>query len=147
MKRILMASAVPLLAVLSFAPAASARGRIFVGVGTGFYAPGYYGWYGPAWYGPAWYGPGWYGPYARPYYYGRYSRENTGNVKISTHVKGGSIFVDGGYAGVTGKLKKFPLRPGSHTIELRDHTGHTFYHERVEVIRGRTVEIKPEHQS
>lgn len=144
MKRILMASAVALLTVLSFAPAASARGRFFVGGGYGFYGPPFYNsWYAPAWYGPAWYGPHWYGHDSRPYY----GRENSGNVKIVTHVKGGSIFVDGSYAGVTGKLKKFPLRPGPHTIELRDHTGRTFYHERVEVIRGRTLEIKAEHKS
>ncbi|HEV2352481.1 MAG TPA: PEGA domain-containing protein [Terriglobia bacterium] len=136
MKRILMASAIALLAVLSFAPVASARGRVFIGGGYGFYGPRFYG----GWYGPAWYGPGWYG-YGGPYYYGAY--RNTGNVKIETHVKGDSIFVDGGYAGRTGKLKKFPLRPGTHTIELRDRSGHTYYQERVEVIRGRTIEVRP----
>lgn len=135
MKRILMASAVPLLAVLSFAPVAPARARIFIGGGYGFYGPRYYGWYGPGWYGP-------YGPY-----YGPYAYSNTGQVKIETHAKGDSIFVDGGYAGVTGKLKKFPLRPGTHNIELRDRDGRTYYQERVEVIRGRTVEIRPEYRS
>lgn len=137
MKRILLASAVALLTALSFAPTASARGRFFIGGGYGFYGPPAYGWYGPAWYGPRIYGP--YG--AR--YYGPYSRENTGKVKIVTHVKGDLIFVDGGYAGVTGKLKKFQLRPGQHTIELRDPSGRSYYQERVTVIRGRTVEIEP----
>jgi hypothetical protein len=137
MKRILMASTVALLAVLSFAPVASARGRVFIGGGYGFYSPGYYGWYGPAWYGPGWYGP--YGGTYRGYYY----RANTGNVKIEARVKGDSIFVDGGYAGETGHLKKFPLRPGPHTIELRDRNGRSYYQERVEVIRGRTVKIRP----
>jgi hypothetical protein len=137
MKRILMASAVALLAVLSFTPAASARVRVFVGGGYGFYGPRYYGWYGPGWYGP-------YGPYP---YYGPYAYSNTGNVKIEARVKGDSIFVDGGYAGITGKLKKFPLRPGIHTIELRDRDGRTYYQERVEVIRGRTIEIRPEYRS
>lgn len=135
MKRILMASAVALLAVLSFAPVASARVRVFVGGGYGYYGPRYYGWYGPGWYGA-------YGPY-----YGPYAYRNTGGVKIETHVKGDSIFVDGGYAGVTGKLKKFPLRPGTHNIELRDRDGRTYYQERVEVIRGRTTEIRPEYRS
>ena len=137
MKRILMASAVALLAVLSFAPAAPARVRVFVGGGYGFYGPRYYGWYGPGWYGP-------YGPYP---YYGPYAYSNTGDVKIETHVKGDSIYVDGGYAGITGKLKKFPLRPGTHNIELRDRDGRTYYQERVEVIRGRTTEIRPEYRS
>jgi PEGA domain-containing protein len=140
MKRILMASAVALLAVLSFAPVASARGRIFIGGGYGFYGPRYYGWYGPGWVYPGWYGP--YGPYYAPSVY-----SNTGEVKIKTQTKGDSIFVDGGYAGITGKLKKFPLRPGTHNIELRDRDGRTYYQERVEVIRGRTTEIRPEYRS
>ncbi|HLY61372.1 MAG TPA: hypothetical protein VKV95_11535 [Terriglobia bacterium] len=130
MKRILMASAVALLAVLSFAPVASARVRVFVGGGYGFYGPGYYGW-----------GPGWYGPYGP--YYGPNAYSNTGQVKIEAQAKGDSIFVDGGFAGITGKLKKFPLRPGTHNIELRDRDGRTYYQERVEVIRGRTTDIRP----
>ena len=136
MKRIVMASAVALLALLSFAPVASARVRVFVGGGYGYYyGPRYYGWYGPGWYGP-------YGPY-----YGPYAYSNTGDVKIETHVKGDSIYVDGGYAGITGKLKKFPLRPGTHNIEIRDRDGRAYYQERVEVIRGRTTEIRPEVRS
>lgn len=147
MKRIGMASSVALLAVLSLAPSASARGRFFFGGGYGFYGPGFYGpgfydWDGPAWYGPAWYDSGWYGPRERTHD-GFYSRANSGNVKIITRAKSDSVFVDGWYAGTTGTLKKFPLRPGKHTIELRDQTGHSYYHERVEVIRGRTVDIKP----
>ena len=133
MKRFLKASAIALLAVLTFVPVASARGRVVVVGGFG---------YGPGFYGPAW--GGWYGPY-RGYPYGYYPAYNSGNVKIVTHVKGNSVFVDGGFAGVTGKLKKFPLRPGTHNIELRDRDGRTFYQERVEVIRGRTLEIHPDY--
>jgi len=40
-------------------------------------------------------------------------------VKPNTHVKGDSIYVDGGYAGETTKLKN-DLRPGNHDIEVRD---------------------------
>jgi len=65
-----------------------------------------------------------------------------GDVKIETHLKGGSIYVDGGYAGQTNKLKKFPLRPGNHDIEVKDAGGNTIYHERVQVLVGKTAEIK-----
>jgi hypothetical protein len=63
-----------------------------------------------------------------------------GEVKIETAVKGESIYVDGGYAGMTGKLKKFALRPGNHLIEVRDASGRDVF-ENVRVLDGRTVEI------
>ena len=130
MSRIWKATLVALFALVIAAPAASARGRVLIGYG-GFYGPA---WYGPGWYGPAW-GPGYYGPY-----------ERTGNVKIVTETKGNSVYVDGGFAGVTGKLKKFPLRPGTHTIEFRDAHGHSFYQERIQVILGKTIEIRPDYR-
>ena len=83
-------------------------------------------WYDPFW-GPA------YVPYAPAAY--------TGDVKIVTKRKGASIYVDDGFAGVTGKLKKFPLSPGNHDIALRDSDNRTFYHKRIHVIAGKTVEI------
>ena len=91
----------------------------------------YYGW-GPGWYG--WYGP-WYGPaYVVP------SRP-TGEIKLVTHMKEASVYVDGGYAGVAGKLKHFDLLPGNHNIELRDTAGQTLFHQQVQVIRDKTTEV------
>jgi hypothetical protein len=58
-------------------------------------------------------------------------------------MKDASVFVDGGYAGTVGKLKTFQLRPGSYNIELRDHDGHSFYQERIEVIAGKTLKLVP----
>ena len=49
--------------------------------------------------------------------------------------------MDGAYAGTVGELKTFRLRPGDHNIELRDHDGHSFYQERVDVIAGKTLKI------
>ena len=77
-----------------------------------------------------WYGPG--------YYYG----PTVGEVQISTKQKGDQIFVDGGFAGLTGDLKKFPLRPGTHDIELRTAKGKTFYQERITVIAGKKIKIQ-----
>ena len=132
MTRFWKASAIALLALLTMAPAASARGRVVIVGGYGFYG-------GPAWYGRGWYGPGWYDPYWGPYY----AYPNTGNVKIVTHVKGEPVYVDGGYVGVTGKTKKIALRPGTHNIEVRDTDGRSRYQERVYVVAGRTVDIYP----
>jgi hypothetical protein len=109
------------------------RAPVFV---TPYYGYGYA--YGPAWYGPYYpsYYPYWGGAYLVPHY-------NSGEVKIVTKMKDEPIYVDGGYAGVTGKLKHFNLSPGNHEIELRDPSGRTIFQQRVQVILGRTTEIHP----
>jgi hypothetical protein len=136
MKRFWKSAAIAVFAVALMAPVASARGRGGVVV-----VPSYSFYYGPAFY-PRWWGPGWgYYPYGPGYYRG----PDEGKVKIETKAKGDAIYVDGGYAGVTGKLKKFPLRPGTHTIELRDARGHTYYQERIHVIAGKTLKIHPDY--
>ena len=127
MTRFWKLSAIALLSLLTFAPVASAQARGVVVVRP-YYFRTYYGPYWGGWYGP-WWGPG--------YYY----NPNIGEVKIETKAKGNAIYVDGGYAGVTGKLKKFPLERGTHTIELRDSDRRTIYQERVNVIAGKTVKI------
>ena len=62
--------------------------------------------------------------------------------KVVTKFKDASVFVDGGYAGVAEKLKHFDLSPGNHDIELRDPSGRTIFQERVQVILGKTTEIR-----
>jgi PEGA domain len=123
------------LLALTVVPAASAAGVRFV-------VRPYYG-FGPH-YAYGWYGPRWYYPYYPGYYPGVYvpAAPPTGDVKIDTHMKGGSIYVDGGFAGETSKLKKFSLRPGNHDIEVRDAAGYTMYKERVQVLAGKTTDIK-----
>ena len=120
-------SAMLLLALAIFVPVASAR--------PGFVYRGYFGgpFYGPAYYG--WYGPSYYGPYAvAP---ARYE----GKVKIDSKMKDASVFVDGGYAGTVGQLKTFPLRPGTHNIEVRDPSGQTIFQEKVDVLAGKTIKL------
>jgi PEGA domain-containing protein len=141
--------AIACLGLLSFVPGASAQrhGRVIFGGGFG----------GPGFYGGGFYGPySYYGPYYGPYYgwgygggygYGSYGRSSDmGKVKIKTDLKDASVYVDGGYAGQTNKLKDFPLKTGSHDIELRDHNGNVFHHERIQVLAGRTIEIRPDFQ-
>jgi hypothetical protein len=134
MFRRLQIAALALAGLVLMAQPASAqrfvrRGPIFV---TPYYGYGYWG--------PSWYGPSWYYPWGRTYLV---PRAATGEVKIVTKIKGDSIYVDGGFAGVTGKLKHFDLRPGNHDIELRDPSGRTIFKERVQVILDRTTEIRP----
>jgi hypothetical protein len=87
------------------------------------------------------YGPSWYYPWQGSAYF--VPRSGLGEVKIVTKTKDESIYVDGGFAGVTGKLKHFDLSPGNHDIELRDPSGKTIFQQRVQVIMDRTVEIRP----
>src|SRR5579862_3598742 len=145
MTRILKVSAIALLALLMMAPMASAQrgGGIHGGFRGGFrggFHGGFHGGFG--FFGPGWYGYGW-GPYwDYPYAYGYYSPgPSSGTVKIETQAKDDLVYVDGGYAGLSGKLRHFHLAAGDHTIELRDPSGHTFYQEKIEVIPGKTIEI------
>jgi hypothetical protein len=146
MSRILKISAIALLALVCMVPTASAQ-RGFGGGFRGGYGGGFRGGFGfgLGYYGPGWfYGPGFYGPYGYGYY-GGYNGEGVysgvGRVKLDLHAKDALVYVDGGYAGLSGKMKDFPLKAGTHTIELRDPSGHSFYQERLNVLPGRTVEI------
>ena len=82
---------------------------------------------------------------AYPPYGARPRVASFGDVKIDTKIKGGSIYIDGGYAGVIGKLNKFQLPAGAHDIEFRDPSGHAFYSQKVQVMPGRIIEIYPGH--
>ena len=101
--------------------------------------------YRPVW-GPTFYYPSWYYPYSYPYSYGWHqvyiAAPRMGTVKIQTHLKEAGIYVDGGFAGMTGKLKEFSLQPGNHDIEVRNASGQTLFHERVQVLLGKMVEVR-----
>ena len=148
MSRFLKMFAIALVALFIIVPGASAqRGGGFGGRGGfvghgGFYGGGFYGG-GWGWYGPGW---GWYGPYAwgYPYGYGYDGSGSTpryGDVKITDAGKDAMVYVDGGYAGKVGDLKKFRLSVGNHDIELRDPSGHVFQQQKIDVIPGRILEI------
>jgi hypothetical protein len=147
MSRILKFSAIALLALACMVPTASAQrfgGGFRGGFGGGF--RGGYGFYGPGWfYGPSFYwgwGPGYYG-YGYGSGYGEGYSNGTGHVKLDMQAKDALVYVDGGYAGLSGKLKDFPLKAGNHKIELRDPSGHTFYQQSINVIPGRTIDVNP----
>ena len=128
MTRYLKYLAMGLLGLAILVPAASARPVVFVG---GF---------GPAWYGPAYYG--WYGPaYYVPYGYPAYPAPSVRKVKFDTKMKDAKVYVDGGFAGTVHQLGTFPLRPGTHNIELRDPSGQTIFQEKVDVVAGKTIKL------
>jgi len=124
---------IPLAAlVMTLAPmSASAAVRGFVGFGRPYYG----GWYSPYW-GPYW-GPA-YGGYG---YYN--AHPNSGEVKLDTKVKDAQVFINGSYAGTTRQNKSMYLRPGSYNIEIRE-AGRTRYAERVYVVVGKTLHLRPE---
>jgi len=110
---------------------ADAAGRIIV---RPIVRPAFGFYYGP---GPAW---GYYRPWGPTYVLP--AAPLTGDVKIDTKVKNEPIYVDGGYAGVTGHLKKFELKPGNHQIEIRDAVGNVIYNNTIQVIAGKTIDVK-----
>ena len=75
-------------------------------------------------------------PYA-PYY----PAANYGEVKIDMHHKFAKVYIDGGYAATITKSKKFTLRPGTHTIALKNSDDVTFNHERVAILVGQTTKL------
>lgn len=83
------------------------------------------------------YGLGWYEPYSFV------PGPNAGKVKFDTKLKDAQVYVDGGYAGKVAQLGTFPLRAGTHDIELRGADGQTVHQEHVDVIAGKTVTLKP----
>ncbi len=129
MHRLWKPSAIALLAFLTLAPTASAQRRVVIVERR----PPVVIVHRPLFWGPGWYDP--YYPWGPPYAY-------TGDVRLVTQEKDASVYVDGGYAGKARKLKRFPLPPGTHNIELRDSEGHAFFHERVQVIVGKTTKIE-----
>jgi hypothetical protein len=139
MKRFLMIGAVALLALVTFAPPASAqRGFVRFGGGPRFFGPSFY--VGPGFY-PGWYGYGYYGlGYYEPY--GYVAGPTASKVKFETKAKNAQVYVDGAYAGTAQQLGAFPLKAGNHNVELRDATGQTIYSQQVDVIAGRTLKIK-----
>ena len=116
----------------AFVPQASAQRVVVVRPYVGYRV-----FYGPSFYGPSFYGPRW--VYPGPAYV---VGPATGEVKIDTKSKTDTIYVDGGYIGTTHDMKKFSLRPGNHDIEVRDASGYSLFHERVQVLLGKTVDIR-----
>ena len=126
-KGLLMTLAAVMLALAPMNASAAVRGFVVVG------RPYYGGWYSPFW-GPYW------GPAYGGYYY---AHPNSGEVKLDTKVKDAQVFINGAFAGTTHQNKSMYLRPGSYNIEIRE-AGRTRFAERVYVVAGKTLRLRPE---
>ena len=83
------------------------------------------------------------GPYWRPAYYGGYyGYPMAGQVKLDTKVKTAEVFIDGAFAGTTHDARTMHLRPGTYNIEIRE-LGVTKFNERVYVVAGKTLHLRP----
>jgi len=141
MTRLWKASAVAILGVAMLAPvmpvnAAPAHRRGHIVVRGGFGSPFFPGFYFRS-----------YDPFWDPYWNSRvvYSapRPATGELKIKDPMKNASLYIDGGFVGQASKFKNVQLSPGIHRIELRSPSGMTIFQERVNIVLGKTIEIRP----
>lgn len=117
------------------------------GGGSGFARGGMYGpvvrySYGPA-FGPSWYGP--WGGWGMGGGFPVYTEPDNGQVKFDTEVKDAQVYIDGAYAGTVGELKSLRLHQGAYNLELRA-PGHTPYAERIYVVNGKTLKVRPDLQ-
>ncbi len=122
MKKLLLV-AIAALGVMPF-PAAARHGvAVFVGV-----RPAPFGWYGPVY---------------RPYPYAPYAVvPNAGQVKLEVPDKNAQVFVNGAYAGTVHEMKTMWLHPGAYNLEIRGAARP--YAERIYVVAGKTIHIRPE---
>jgi hypothetical protein len=138
------ASVITLLALFTLAPMASAKKKKKVII---YYQP-------PS--GTTWYevraektGPPVY-TYTIPeskssiYVYEAAPPKTTGEVKITAPAKESTVWIDGEFAGTTGKIMRVALEEGSHDIQLRDPQGKKVFAGSVDVVAGKTTEIKPD---
>jgi hypothetical protein len=68
--------------------------------------------------------------------------EGLGEVKLDTEAKGASVYIDGGYAGQAKDRRSMWLRPGTYDLRLRDDG--RIYEQRVYVLSGKTLRVRPE---
>ncbi|HEV2991096.1 MAG TPA: PEGA domain-containing protein [Candidatus Angelobacter sp.] len=121
-----------------------------IGVGAGytrfsgpfFYNPFLFGFYPYSFgYSPFFYDPFFYSPFYSPGYYGGFSYSNgKGEVKLSGAPKTAEVYLNGGYAGVAGKLKSIWLEPGAYDLSVSSSGSGTF-HQRIYVLSGKSLKI------
>jgi hypothetical protein len=137
MKTLLIA----LAGILTIAPLATAKQRLepaqVIVVRPHYrYAPAYSN-YWPQYY--RYYGPRYYTEVPATTLY---PDSRMGEVEIKTHFKDAMVYIDGGFAGDSHKLKEFKLPAGTHDVELRSSSGLTLYHRVINVLPGKTTKLK-----
>jgi hypothetical protein len=83
-----------------------------------------------------------YSPLYRPGPYWQHSASGgMGEVKLQTTQKSAEVFLNGAYAGITGDLKSIWLEPGAYDLEVK--AGHQTFSQRIYVLSGKSVKIRP----
>jgi hypothetical protein len=80
--------------------------------------------------------------YMYPLYPFPVSHEGTGEVRLEDVPKEAVVFIDGGYAGSGGDLRKFRLQPGAYTLRMEWDGGEPF-ETRLYVLTGKTLRVRP----
>jgi hypothetical protein len=80
-----------------------------------------------------------YDPYLYPF---PSSREGTGEVRLENIAEDAAVFVNGGYAGLAGDLRKFRLHPGAYTLRI-EADGKEPFETRLYVLTGKTLRVRP----
>jgi hypothetical protein len=118
-------------------------GGVLIGAG---YVHGSYGWpyrydaSGPWAYPGYLWDPFFYGLWAHPGFYSGFPYyPDFGEVKLATSDKAAAVFIDGGFAGYSGKLKNIWLEPGAYNIEVR--SGSREFSKRVYVLSGKSLKL------
>lgn len=95
-----------------------------------------YNWYGSSWFDP------FLGGYVHPGFYTGFAYQPAmGQVRLQTKDKNSWVYIDGGLAGRSDKLKNMWLDAGIYDLEVRDG-GQTFK-QKVYVLSGKTLTLKP----
>ena len=141
MSRLSKATLIGGLALLTFAPFASAQRRVAQPAPAPAPAPQrtiivrrYYAYDPFFWDRYSWY-------YGYPPYGSAYYPSTTGQVKLKTDRSEAMVYVDGGFAGKVKDNKNLSLTPGNHKIELRDSEGKVIAQRTVNVMLGKTVKL------
>lgn len=123
-------------------------GGIYVNAGYAHYSGSPYGWYGMPWAygGPFWgypgyyYDPFFYYPWIHPGWVTGFAyAPGMGEIKLQTPDKTALVYVDGGFAGYSGKLKNMWLQPGAYKLEVR--SGDRTFEQKVYVLSGKTLTL------
>jgi hypothetical protein len=83
-----------------------------------------------------------YSPLYRPGPHWQYSPSaGMGEVKLQSTQKSAEVLLNGAYAGITGDLKSIWLEPGAYDLEVK--AGHQRFSQRIYVLSGKSVKIRP----
>jgi hypothetical protein len=101
-----------------------------------YYLP--YGWYPAYYWDPYWYP---YGMFYHPGYSGGFAyADGRGRIRLEDPNRQDQVFIDGGYAGLAGELKRMWLDAGVYELEVK-RADQQVLKQKVYVLGGKTVKL------